>query len=150
MSKKKTKRSADGLPDAQAQGNHEGQNGSPENTGPPASKPRAIRGKRGGLKSMLDMPVDILSEICILLDPGDLLILARTTRPFRAFLMSRSSEWIWKSARKNVPYMPDLPSHMNEPTYANLLYSPYCHVSSSSVSMRKSLLIAYRTVWRRK
>ncbi|OCH92774.1 hypothetical protein OBBRIDRAFT_750811 [Obba rivulosa] len=94
---------------------------------PKAKRARVVRGKRGGLKNMLEMPVDILIEIFTRLDPGDLLNLARTTKDFRAFLTSRKFAWIWKEARSNIQGLPELPAHMNEVTYANLLFSPHCH-----------------------
>lgn len=68
-----------------------------------------IRGRRGGLQSMPDMPWDILLETiylshprsymqCLMAQlftyfhPADLFNLARTTKAFRAVLMSRSSK----------------------------------------------------------
>ncbi|KZT71821.1 hypothetical protein DAEQUDRAFT_723911 [Daedalea quercina L-15889] len=86
-----------------------------------------LRGKRGGLKDMPTMPLDILLEILCSLEPRDLLNLARTTKPFRAFLMSRGSAGMWKAARANVKGLPDCPPHLSEPVYANLVFFPYCH-----------------------
>ncbi|KAI0675152.1 hypothetical protein C8Q78DRAFT_524387 [Trametes maxima] len=88
---------------------------------------RNVRGRRGGLEDMPKMPIDILLEIMGLLHPRDLLNLARTTRDFRAFLMSRNSASLWKAARKAVPDLPDLPPWLSEPAYANLMFFPYCH-----------------------
>ncbi|KAH9839225.1 uncharacterized protein C8Q71DRAFT_855858 [Rhodofomes roseus] len=88
---------------------------------------RNLRGKRGGLKDMPTMPLDILLEIFCHLEPRDLLNLARTTKPFRAFLLSRNSATMWKAARVNVEGLPDCPPRLSEPAYANLAFFPYCH-----------------------
>ncbi|KAI0725257.1 hypothetical protein C8Q72DRAFT_615136 [Fomitopsis betulina] len=86
-----------------------------------------VRGKKGGLEDMPNMPLDILFEIFCCLEPRDLLNLARTTKPFRRFLMSRRSAQTWRAARANVEELPDCPAHLSEPQYANLLFFPYCN-----------------------
>ncbi|PIL35923.1 hypothetical protein GSI_01583 [Ganoderma sinense ZZ0214-1] len=76
---------------------------------------------------MPEMPLDILFEIFAFLHPRDLLNLARATREFRALLMSRQSARFWREARQQVEGLPDLPSYLSEPEYANLLFFPHCH-----------------------
>ncbi|KAI0675150.1 hypothetical protein C8Q78DRAFT_1162389 [Trametes maxima] len=88
---------------------------------------RNIRGRRGGLKDMPGMPLDILIEIFSLMHPRDLLNLARTSKEFRAFLVSRSSAPFWKAARQQVEDLPECPPFLSEPQYANLLFFTYCH-----------------------
>ncbi|KAI0645556.1 hypothetical protein C8Q79DRAFT_910119 [Trametes meyenii] len=88
---------------------------------------RNVRGRRGGLKDMPGMPLDILIEIFSLMHPRDLLNLARTSKEFRAFLMSRNSAPFWKAARQQVEGLPECPPFLSEPQYANLLFFPYCH-----------------------
>ena len=66
--------------------------------------------------------------------PRDLLSLARTTKNFRAFLMSRKTSVLsWKASRANVEGLPDCPEFLSEPAYANLAFSAVCHVSVCSV-----------------
>ncbi|KAL1942082.1 hypothetical protein VTO73DRAFT_6612 [Trametes versicolor] len=96
----------------------------PSNRNPPR---RAIRGRRGGLKDMPNMPLDILIEIFSCMHPRDLLNIARTSKAFRAFLMSRSAAPFWKAARKQVGGLPECPSFLSEPQYANLLFFTNCH-----------------------
>ncbi|EIW63471.1 uncharacterized protein TRAVEDRAFT_17816 [Trametes versicolor FP-101664 SS1] len=92
------------------------------------AKPRRhVRGRRGGLKDMPNMPFDIIMEIVQLLHPRDVLNLARTTKGFRAFLMDRKQEFLWKAARANVEGLPALPPWLCEPSYANLMFFPQCH-----------------------
>ncbi|EJF65802.1 hypothetical protein DICSQDRAFT_177237 [Dichomitus squalens LYAD-421 SS1] len=73
------------------------------------------------------MPLDILVEVFSFMHPGDLLNLARTTKDFRAFLMSRTSAPFWKSARQTVEGLPDCPPYLSEPAYANLMFFALCH-----------------------
>ncbi|RPD79997.1 hypothetical protein L226DRAFT_608974 [Lentinus tigrinus ALCF2SS1-7] len=88
---------------------------------------RNVRGRRGGLKDMPGMPLDILIEIFGFMHPRDLLNLARTSKPFRGLLMSHSSQAMWKASIEGVEGLPKCPPYMNEPTYINLLFFPHCH-----------------------
>ncbi|KAF9071203.1 hypothetical protein BDP27DRAFT_1446471 [Rhodocollybia butyracea] len=90
------------------------------------SKPKATRTQ--GLLGRLahDVPLEVVFEIFYLLNPGDLLRLARTSRDLRRILMNKTSEIIWRTARKNVKDLPPLPHDLNEPQYADLLYESYC------------------------
>ncbi|TFK91793.1 hypothetical protein K466DRAFT_514748 [Polyporus arcularius HHB13444] len=91
------------------------------------SKRRKVRGKCGRLADMPKMPLDILVEIFSLLHPRDLVNLARTSRDFRTFLMSRDSAPFWRAARKQVDGLPDCPPFLSEPAYANLVFFTHCH-----------------------
>ncbi|TBU45784.1 hypothetical protein BD309DRAFT_955402 [Dichomitus squalens] len=88
---------------------------------------RHLRGRRGGLKDMPEMPLDVLFEIFGFLHSRDLLSLARATREFRALLMSRQSAPFWREARRLIEDLPDPPSYLSEPAFANLLFSVHCH-----------------------
>lgn len=111
----------------------------------PQPKRRRLRGRRGGLENLPQMPLDIIIEVRTLstfrktrtahtpqilgyLKPLDLLNLARTSVDFRKYLMARSAAPLWKSTRKNVEGLPDCPAHLNEPQYANLVFDTHCHV----------------------
>ena len=68
--------------------------------------------------------------------PRDLLSLARTTRAFRAFLMNpRSARLSWRAAREGQvkPPMPECPSFLSEPAYANLVFGSVCQVRAHMV-----------------
>ncbi|KAI0692010.1 hypothetical protein C8T65DRAFT_670127 [Cerioporus squamosus] len=92
-----------------------------------ARRDRNLRGKRGGLESMPNLPLDVLIEIFGFIHPRDLLSLARTTREFRDFLMSRNAISFWKESRKQVEGLPDPPTDVSEPAYANFLFFNQCH-----------------------
>lgn len=117
------------------------------------TRSRAVRGTKGILQELPKLPLDIVYEVYIVsvlhfisrfdmlhtnqilsrCSPLDLLRLARTTKAFRALLMSRSSIVIWRSARQlssdiQVIGMPECPPFLSEPAYANLAFDSYCHV----------------------
>ncbi|KAI0681965.1 hypothetical protein BC835DRAFT_1531354 [Cytidiella melzeri] len=91
-----------------------------------ANSSRAPR-RRGKLQGMLDMPLDVIMEICSLLHPKDLLNLTRTSKGLREFFMSRNTLSLWKAARLNLPTLPPCPADLTEPAYANLMFDPHCH-----------------------
>ncbi|GJE86898.1 hypothetical protein PsYK624_029810 [Phanerochaete sordida] len=88
-----------------------------------SSKPRRRRGKLAGLT---ELPIDVIIEVVMHLNPGDLLSLARTTKAFRDLLMRKSSAFLWKAARENLEDYPSCPEDMNEPGLASFLYTNYC------------------------
>ncbi|KAI0728217.1 hypothetical protein C8Q72DRAFT_780249, partial [Fomitopsis betulina] len=88
---------------------------------------KQLCGRVGDLRDMPNMPLDILMEIFLYLLPLDLLNLARTSKLFRALLMSRGSAGVWRTSRKLCIYLPACPGHLSEPAYANLLFSSHCH-----------------------
>ncbi|KAG9095792.1 hypothetical protein FRC06_009421 [Ceratobasidium sp. 370] len=89
---------------------------------------KRVRGKQGGLKGIMNMPVDVFAEITVHLYPVDLVLLARTTKFFRQMLMSRSFVRIWKSAEANVKGLPPCPKELCEPQYAALVFTKNCSV----------------------
>lgn len=65
--------------------------------------------------------------------PRDLLNLARTSKPVRALLISRSAKPFWKASIAGVEGLPKCPPYLSEPAFVNLLYFSHCHVSHDSV-----------------
>ncbi|KAH9927816.1 uncharacterized protein B0H18DRAFT_1103992 [Fomitopsis serialis] len=59
-----------------------------------------VRGRRGGLKSIINMPMDVIQE--------------------------RSSAYLWKDALKKVDGLPSCPEGWIEPAWVSLVFSPYC------------------------
>ncbi|KAI0663640.1 hypothetical protein C8Q70DRAFT_951554 [Cubamyces menziesii] len=93
----------------------------------PGKPRRAVRGRRGGLKDLHNMPFDIILEIVVHLHPRDLLNLARTNKEWRAFLMDRRQHALWKAARiRQEPTLPDIPTFFSEPAYANFMFFKDC------------------------
>ncbi|KAG6873374.1 hypothetical protein C0995_016483 [Termitomyces sp. Mi166 len=100
---------------------------------------RTVKGKRGRLEEISQLPLDILFEVTQLtdslyrresdslalqiflqLDPIDILNLSRVSKPLRNILMRRSAAYIWKNARARIPGLPECPVDMSEPAYTNL------------------------------
>ncbi|TFK90029.1 hypothetical protein K466DRAFT_597265 [Polyporus arcularius HHB13444] len=113
-----------------------------------ATRSSRVHGSCGGLE---DMPLDVLFEIFRLLHPRDLLSLARTTKDFRALLMSRSSASCWATSRKQIQGLPEIPENLSEPAYANLMFCNHCHrclKTGTHVSAYWDILARYCTVCR--
>ncbi|OJA18751.1 hypothetical protein AZE42_01641 [Rhizopogon vesiculosus] len=75
----------------------------------PLNRPRA---RKGGLSMLPTVSLDVLFEIFGFLKPLDLLSLARTSKPFRDLLMSKSNAFIWRASRALVPNLPDCPADL--------------------------------------
>ncbi|RDB24270.1 hypothetical protein Hypma_008651 [Hypsizygus marmoreus] len=89
-------------------------------------KKKHVRGRRGALKGLVEMPMDILFEILSHLRSADILRLSWTSKALRGILMSRSSAFVWKTARANVEGLPDCPPFLNEPQYAAFMFDSTC------------------------
>jgi hypothetical protein len=76
-----------------------------------------------------------------LLDPLDILRLSRTTKALRNMLMCRSAVSVWRAAFTHEPELPPIPDGLNEPQWANLVFSNHCHASPSSVCIARVQLI---------
>jgi len=59
-------------------------------------KQSRVKGKRGHLQFVTEMPVDILLEIFSNLEPIDLLHLSRASKSLRNLLTSNNTAYIWK------------------------------------------------------
>ncbi|KAH9912712.1 uncharacterized protein B0H18DRAFT_238263 [Fomitopsis serialis] len=90
------------------------------------------RRTHGGLKVM---PTDILYEIMQRLHPRDLLRLSWSSKSFHAFLMKKSSAFIWKASLSSVQDLPPRPEHLIEPAWISLLFSSHCSVSDGFTSI---------------
>lgn len=67
--------------------------------------------------------------------PLDLLRLARTTKPFRRFLLNRANVGIWRAAFSALHEggLPECPPYSCEPAWARLLFEKACHVGCSGL-----------------
>ncbi|KAG9226227.1 hypothetical protein CCMSSC00406_0005138 [Pleurotus cornucopiae] len=108
----------------------------------PASKPKG-KGK-GKSSKMLEMPYDVLCEIILQLRPEDLLALSRTSRGFREILLLKSNRFLWTTAFRDDPLFPHLPSDMNEPQFACLVFSNHCYYCLKATPDNQ-LMWAFRT-----
>ncbi|KAK0470525.1 hypothetical protein IW261DRAFT_1597829 [Armillaria novae-zelandiae] len=91
------------------------------------------RGRRAQFfKSQLaDVPLEIYLEIFSYLRPVDLLRLARTTKHFRGFLMSRSVLSLWARARSYVDPLPNMLPLTSEPAIVDFMFEKGCNYCAS-------------------
>ncbi|KAF9030726.1 hypothetical protein BDZ89DRAFT_1132267 [Hymenopellis radicata] len=83
--------------------------------------------KTGELKTLLEMPLDILYEVCSHLTIVDALNMALTTKALRTLLMNKAWSSVWRAVLANDPDgFPPKPDDINEPQYAALICGLYC------------------------
>jgi hypothetical protein len=62
-----------------------------------------VKGRRGQLKLVIEMPFDILLEIFQYLPPADLLCLTKASKSLRALLLDRTTALpLWKFVRSRL------------------------------------------------
>ncbi|KIO21254.1 hypothetical protein M407DRAFT_29132 [Tulasnella calospora MUT 4182] len=83
--------------------------------------------KGGKLRDLMNMPIDIFTEVCSYLGPFDLRRLALTSKRLWDVLMTKEARHIWKTALASVVDLPECPTSLNEPQYVCLLYSSECY-----------------------
>lgn len=77
-------------------------------------------------------------QIANYLSPSDLLNLARLSKDFRAFFLSRATANVWKRALCKVVELPPCPEDLCEPQYASLLFDTFCMVSIMKVTRTRN------------
>ncbi|KAG9077510.1 hypothetical protein FRC06_008874, partial [Ceratobasidium sp. 370] len=84
------------------------------------------RGNRGKLKGLMNMPIEVFTEIAKYLYPLDLILLSRANKFFRQLLLSRTATQTWRHVLTNVDGLPPCPEELCEPQYAALMFTKYC------------------------
>ncbi|KAJ7087753.1 hypothetical protein C8R44DRAFT_26521 [Mycena epipterygia] len=93
----------------------------------PTSEVKPSQRKRGKLRFITEMPLDILFEIFSHVFPVDLLNASRSSKALRDILLRKSVAFIWKQAYLNLNHSPPpCPDDLNEAQYANLLWGTRC------------------------
>ncbi|VDB85133.1 unnamed protein product [Peniophora sp. CBMAI 1063] len=98
--------------------------------------------KKGRLSVLPTLPLDVLFEIFTHLGPADLLHLSRTTKAFRAVLLSRQSAFLWNTVCDGVNEMERFPcpEGVSLPVWANLAYGgPWCDADGCQARAHKVL-----------
>ncbi|GAA5895803.1 F-box protein [Sporobolomyces salmoneus] len=90
-----------------------------------------VKGKKGALKGVLELPMDLIWEICTHLDVGDLLALSNTNKSFRSVVTGESSSMLFKRARQRIG-LPELLSPMPDLRYAELMFGKGCNICGKS------------------
>ncbi|CUA68903.1 hypothetical protein RSOLAG22IIIB_08151 [Rhizoctonia solani] len=105
---------------------------------------KQVRGKQGGLAGLVNMPIDIFTEITAYLFPIDIISLSRANKSFRRLLMDRSSIHIWHSTMRNVRGLPPCPPDLSEPHYLSLLFSKHCTMCGQPLRCRMDEVLRVR------
>lgn len=104
---------------------------------------KRVKGKRGALEQIAEMPLDIIHEVTLPLRqylklitnpqilshlaPSDLLNLSRTNKLLRSVLMRRSNASVWRAALNRI-CAPKRPNQVNEAYYTKFLFDLFCDV----------------------
>ena len=110
----------------------------------PPAKIRPPRGKLGRLAGLMNMPIDIFTEIASYLLPADIIVLSRLNKFFRGLLMNKSSAHVWHSSMRNVKGLPPCPEDLSIPHYLNLLFSKNCSMCGGSAPRRMDEILHVR------
>ncbi|GAA5950343.1 hypothetical protein JCM3765_004514 [Sporobolomyces pararoseus] len=86
-----------------------------------------VKGKQGAFKKAMDLPVDLIWEVCTHLDVQDLLALSTTNKNFRAVVTGEGSSTLFEKARKRLG-MPELQVPMTDLQYASMIYGKGCNL----------------------
>ncbi|KAG6848641.1 hypothetical protein H0H93_015295 [Arthromyces matolae] len=101
-----------------------------KSTSPAPGLFKNVRGRRGALKGIVEMPLDILHETFMYLTSADILHLSRTCKALRRLLMTKEAEYVWKQARNNLDDFPEcIPDDLNEVQLAAIVFDGLCDVS---------------------
>ncbi|GAA5909453.1 hypothetical protein JCM6882_002648 [Rhodosporidiobolus microsporus] len=91
-------------------------------------KGKVSKKNEGKLAPLLDMPVEIFTEVAKHLDPLSLLHLSRSSKSFRQLFASRSSRGIWRAVKSAVDF-PDLEADdLSDMAHIALMYDNTCNI----------------------
>ncbi|KAF9448881.1 hypothetical protein P691DRAFT_775104 [Macrolepiota fuliginosa MF-IS2] len=113
------------------------------------SNDRRVRGRRGHLKMMTEIPLDTLYEIFGQLDPVDLLHLSWSSKRLNTIVMGKASRFLWENAfarlyaSKNPP--PACPTDTNLAQYARFLFGKKCMECGIANAVYDSWMMQFRT-----
>ncbi|KXN91510.1 hypothetical protein AN958_00772 [Leucoagaricus sp. SymC.cos] len=89
-----------------------------------------VKGRRGHLQLMTEMPMDVLFEILSSLEPIDLLHLSWASKALHSIVMGKSARYLWERAFEALcasPHPPpQCPSDITLAQYTKLLFDKRC------------------------
>ncbi|GAA5942007.1 F-box protein [Sporobolomyces koalae] len=92
------------------------------------TKPKGrVKKQRRAIKPALNLPLDLVWEICTLVDFCDLFSLSRTCSSLRSMLTRPGATVLFKQARARNE-IPELSASMDDLSYAALLFSKNCYL----------------------
>ncbi|KAJ3553662.1 hypothetical protein NP233_g12594 [Leucocoprinus birnbaumii] len=110
-----------------------------------------VRGRRGLLKFMTEIPLDTLHDIFRELDPADLLHLSWASKSLNSIVMEKSARYIWEEAFERIYELetppPRCPEDINLAQYARFLYEKTCMLCGSYHGYYTSWMMRLRACW---
>lgn len=100
-----------------------------ESNAPRVDDFRRIRGRRGQLKVMTELPIDILMEIFGHLEPYDLLCLSRASKGLHAIIVGENTSSLWKKVCNHAQRIII--------TFNRLIYKAYANVGHNSAGLQR-------------
>ncbi|GAA6033006.1 hypothetical protein JCM8097_000094 [Rhodosporidiobolus ruineniae] len=83
---------------------------------------------------LLDLPFDMLAEVCSHLDAVDLISLAKVSKQFRKLFLSPSTRSVWTTLRRRDGY--ELPEGMSEIDLALFMFGTHCQLCGAANSTK--------------
>ncbi|KAF7771088.1 hypothetical protein Agabi119p4_7062 [Agaricus bisporus var. burnettii] len=114
----------------------------------PGKPDKYVRGRRGYLKLMTEIPLDTMYEILRHLDPLDLLYLSWASKSLHGIVMEKFSIRIWEEAyerlyeSENPP--PRCPQDINLAQYTRFLYHNKCMICETQSGIYTSWMMRLR------
>ncbi|KAJ3567207.1 hypothetical protein NP233_g6514 [Leucocoprinus birnbaumii] len=110
-----------------------------------------VRGRRGLLQFMTEIPLDTLHDIFRELDPADLLHLSWASKSLNSIVMEKSARYIWEEAFERIYELetppPRCPEDINLAQYARFLYEKTCMLCGSYHGYYTSWMMRLRACW---
>ncbi|KAF9448010.1 hypothetical protein P691DRAFT_73214 [Macrolepiota fuliginosa MF-IS2] len=111
-----------------------------------------IKGRRGHLKQMTEMPLDTLHEIFRDLEPIDLLHLSWASKSLRAIVMEKSARYIWEDAFERLYALnkppPRCPEDLNLAQYTRFIFKKQCMACGIANGRWTSWSMRIRACWK--
>ncbi|KAF5358488.1 hypothetical protein D9756_001343 [Leucocoprinus leucothites] len=117
----------------------------------PSKPDKRVRGRRGLLRLMAEMPLDTLHEIFRELEPVDLLHLSWASKSLNSIIMEKSARYLWEEAferlYKTEKPLPPCPDDINFAQYTRLLFEKNCMLCGSVHGYYTSWMMRLRACW---
>ncbi|KAF9448869.1 hypothetical protein P691DRAFT_775095 [Macrolepiota fuliginosa MF-IS2] len=111
-----------------------------------------VKGRRGHLKQMTEMPLDTLHEIFRDLEPIDLLHLSWASKSLHAIVMEKSARYIWEGAFERLYTLnkppPRCPEDLNLAQYTRFIFKKQCMVCGIANGHWTSWNMRLRVCWK--
>ncbi|KAF9448011.1 hypothetical protein P691DRAFT_801422 [Macrolepiota fuliginosa MF-IS2] len=110
-----------------------------------------VKGRRGHLKQMTEMPLDTLHDIFRNLEPIDLLHLSWASRSLHGIVMEKAARYIWDGAFERLCTsenpLPRCPEDLNLAQYTRFIFGKKCMLCGTNNGYWVSWGLRFRVCW---